>query len=334
MNRRVQIVLWLVPLVFFVVLPLITGRVTTNKFAMILYLAVVVLSLILLTGLNHQISLGHSAFVGIGAYATVILSGTHGWPLWLSIPLGGLCSFVVGVIVGLPALRLRAHYLALVTLGISVIFPQILNRFSSVTGGTSGLKLKRRLVAPGWTGLANEEWSYYILLVIAVLMFVLTRNLIVSRVGRALRASAHETAARSVGIDVARYRVMTFGVSGAIAGIGGGMFALHNQFVSSVDFGLMQALDLLTAMVVGGVLIGGAVIGSVFLQYGPEVTKWLGVTPSLNPIVYGIVLLACVYVFRDGVSGGVVRAARALRKRCALQDQTAGERSGVLQIEE
>lgn len=315
MNGRIALAGWAATLLAFVLLPLVTSSVTTNKFSVVLYSSVAVLSVVVLTGFNHQVSLGQSAFFGIGAYATAILVGTHGWEYWLAIPLGAVIAFVVGVIVGLPALRLKGHYLALVTLGLAVVFPQILNRFSSVTGGTSGLGVKRRLVAPGWSGLEDNQWSYYVLLVIAVAMFVLVRNVALSRVGRALRASGHETAARSSGVDVAFYRVTTFGVSAAIAAIAGGMFSIHNQFVGSSDFGLLRSVDMLAAMVVGGgTMVAGAVVGGLFLQFAPEYTQQLGIDPVLTPVVYAALLLFCVYCFRDGVAGGAARLRAVLAR--------------------
>jgi branched-chain amino acid transport system permease protein len=316
MSARWRALGWLVTLAVFVALPKVASTVTTNKFSIVLYLSVAVLSVVLLTGLNHQVSLGQSAFFGIGAYATAILVGTHGWSYWLAIPLGAAVAFVVGVIVGLPALRLKGHYLALVTLGLAVVFPQILNRFTSVTGGTSGLSVNRRLVAPSWSGLADNQWSYYVLLAIGVVMFVLVRNLALSRIGRALRASAHETAARSSGVDVAFYRVMTFGVSAAVAAVAGGMFSIHNQFVGSSDFGLLKSVDLLAAMVVGGgTLVAGAIIGGLFLQFAPEYTQKLGIDPMLTPVVYAALLLFCVYCFRDGIAGGAVRLKSVITTR-------------------
>lgn len=316
MTSRAATLGWVLTLVVFALIPHLVDTVTTNKFSIVLYSSVSVLSIVLLTGLNHQVSLGQSAFFGIGAYATAILVGTHGWSYWLAIPLGAIVAFVVGLLVGLPALRLKGHYLALVTLGLAVVFPQIVNRFTSVTGGTSGTSVGRRLTAPGWSHLEDNEWSYYVLLAMATVVFVLVRNVARGRVGRALRASAHETAARSSGVDVAAYRVLTFGVSAAVAAVAGGMFSIHNQFVGSSDFGLMRSVDMLAAMVVGGgALVGGALVGGLFLQFAPEYTQKLGIDPVLTPVVYAAVLLFCVYCFRDGIAGGAVRLKSVLSAR-------------------
>lgn len=307
---------WLLTFAAFVTLPRVTDSVTMNRYAIVLYLAVGVLSVVLLTGLNHQVSLGQSAFFGVGAYATAILVGTHGWPYWLAIPLGAAVSFVIGVIVGLPALRLKGHYLALVTLGVAVVFPQVVNRFASLTGGNGGLSVNKRLRAPQWTHLTHDQWGYYLLLAIAVLMFVLVRNITSSRVGRALRASANETAARSSGVDVAFYRVITFGMSAAVAAVAGGMYTIHNRFVGSSDFGLLRSIDFLAAMVVGGgTLVAGAVIGGMFLQFAPEYTHKFGVDPALTPVVYAVLLLLCVFFFPDGITGGAVRLTHAIKTR-------------------
>lgn len=290
-------------------LPQYYGPVVTNRFSVAIYLSVAVLSLTLLIGLSGQVSLGHSAFFGIGAYTTAILVQLHGWSYFATIPVAAAMAFVVGLLVGLPALRLRGFYLALVTLGVGVAFPQILNRFSDTTGGTGGLGVDRALPAPHWTGLAEDQWNYYVLLAIAVITFAFAWLIASSKVGRALRAIRdNDLAAAASGVNVPFYRVLTFGLSAAIASVAGSMFTIHEQFVASFDFGINRSIDLLVGQVVGGAVLPGAPVGGLLLQFLPDFVHDFGIEAQLTPLVYGAILLLCVYLFRGGVAGSLIRA--------------------------
>ncbi len=298
-------------------LPHHATSVTTNKLSIALYLSVAVLSLNLLTGFSGQISIGHSAFFGLGAYTTAILVQDHGWPYLATFPAAALLCFVVGVVAGFPALRIRGFYLALASLGLGMLFPQVIQRFTDYTGGTGGRSVDDRFEAPGWTHLEDSQWRFYVQLAVAAVVFLLVRNLVRSRVGRALTAVRdNETAAQTSGVHVARYRVVTFGVSAAIAGVAGTMFTIHNHFVASTDFGLQRSIDFLVGMVIGGgSVISGAIVGGLFLQYVPEYVQDFGLDPQLTPVLYGALLLFCVYVFHDGVAGSIINLARRLWER-------------------
>lgn len=274
----------------------------------VLCYSMAVLGLALLTGFNGQISVGHGAFFGVGAYTTAILVADHGWNHLATLPVAALLSFGLGVAVGIPALRLKGLYIALVTLALATVFPLVVQRFSDLTGGTQG-KPVPRFEAPSWTGLADDQWWYYIQLVVLVLFIVLVRNLLASRVGRGIIAIRdNDVAAEVVGVNVAAYRVTTFGVSAMLAGIGGGLWVFQNPFVDSNSFTIILSIEFLAAMVIGGATsIVGPVLGSFFIEFAPEYTQDFDLNPQSANVIYGGLLIVLMLVLPGGVVGGLKR---------------------------
>lgn len=301
-------------------------------------LAVAALGLNLLTGYNGQISIGHGALAGFGAYATALMINEWELPFLVAIVLGAVFCFGVGVAIGLPALRIKGLYLALVTLAFATLFPQIVEQFSSFTGGTTGLaitspQLYRRKIrdreikfeAPEWSGLADDQWRYFLFLALAVVCFVLVANIARSRIGRSLVAIRdNEVAAEVSGVNVAAVKVFTFGVSAALAGIGGGLLAVYNARVTSGSFGVTLSIALLVAVVLGGsaTTIGpaiGAISVSVFETIiKPELPDdFLGsidLQPA-TPLILGVLLIVSVLV----APGGTVGSWRHLLEKLAAR---------------
>lgn len=276
------------------------------QFSLVLVYAIAVLGLNLLTGFNGQISLGHSFFFAIGAYTTAILMNDYEWPYLLTLPVAFAITFVAGFLFGIPALRLEGLYLALVTLALAIVAPPFIKRFDDWTGGSQGIVLGKP-DAPEWSGLADDQWRYYVTLVIAVLMFVIARNLVRGRVGRALFAIRdNELAAETMGINVAAYKSLTFAYSAAYAGVAGGLFALIVGFVSPESFTVVLAIALLSAMVVGGLAtIAGAVAGALFIQFTPVYAA--EINDALAGVIYGATLIIVMFVMPGGFMGLVRR---------------------------
>ena len=292
-----------------VVVPQVFPAFRVNQFSHVLTLAIAVLGLNLLTGYSGQISVGHGAFFGVGAYTTAILVADHGWPHLASTFAAGAIAFLVGIVIGLPALRVRGVYLALVTLALAVLFPLVVKRFDSVTGGSQGKRVPD-FEAPDWTGLADDQWIYYVLLAFAAGSWLLVRNLVRSRVGRGLIAIRdNEIAAETLGVDLARYKVLAFGLSAMLAGIGGSLYVYIFAFVDARSFDLQLSLELLVAVVVGGVAtIFGPAIGAFLLVFLPEWTQ--DYNAQLSPAIFGLLLIALIMVMPGGIIGGL-RALRA-----------------------
>ena len=232
----------------------------------IVVLALAALSLNLLIGFTGQISIGHSAFFGIGAYTTAILIDTHGWSPGWTFPAAAIISFAIGVLVGIPALRLTGVYLTLVTLALAQIFPELVRKFD-FTGGSFGIT-SLGYEPPGFTGIDTDrvgeaKWLYVLGLVLLGLSYVVVRNLVKSRVGRAMVAVRDNTLAAGVmGVNVAVTKTVTFGLSAAIAGVGGSLYVLRQSQATPDDSNLtiIGAIIFLVIMVIGGT---GSLLGPI-----------------------------------------------------------------------
>jgi branched-chain amino acid transport system permease protein len=278
----------------FVLAPYDVGRLT-----LVLVISIAVLGLNLLTGYSGQLSLGHGAFYAVGAYMTAIMM-RDGMPVIVAILASFAVTWALGLLVGIPALRLRGIYLALVTIALAIVTPPLIKRFGSVTGGSQGL-LVDKPSAPAATGLANDQWLYLITLVVVVITFVVGHNLVSGRVGRALRGvKDNELVARSMGVNLAVYKTLTFAISAGLAGIAGAMFTVVVGFVSPESFTFLLSISLVAAMVVGGTgTIGGALIGAAFIQYVPEWTSEIDV--AFGGILYGAALIAAMLLMPGGI---------------------------------
>lgn len=276
------------------------------QLTMVLVYAIALLGLNLLTGFNGQISLGHGAFYAIGAYTAAIAMEHAGLPYWATIPLAGLVCGVAGFLFGLPALRLEGLYLALATFALALAMPQLLKyrHFEGWTGGVQGLALVAP-EAPFGLPLSSDQWLYLFTLAIACMLFAIAWNLLRGRVGRAIVAIRdHPLAAQAMGIDIARFKSLTFGVSALFTGIAGALGAIAVQFVAPDGFTIFLSIIFLVGSVVGGVAsIQGALWGALFIQFVPNLADRAS---SAAPwAIYGLAMIACVYLMPTGVAGGI-----------------------------
>jgi branched-chain amino acid transport system permease protein len=310
-------------LVILALLPLIggkTGLISNYGFLqlslMIVY-AIAVLGLILLTGFNGQISLGHGAFFAVGAYTSAVLIDQAGWPYWATLPVAAMVCFIVGYVFGLPALRLEGHYLALATFALAVAVPQFLKyrHFEWFTNGVQGINIFKP-DPPFGLPLSGDQWMYLIVLVVAAFMFWIARNLLDSRTGRAMMAIRdHSMAASTMGVNVAHYKTVVFGISALYTGVAGALHAIIFEFVAPDSFRFELSIAILVGAVVGGIAsLPGAIIGGVFVQviekYADALTKKLTATVNL-PLdlepwtIYGIALIVLMYTMPMGIAGGL-----------------------------
>jgi branched-chain amino acid transport system permease protein len=323
--------LWL-GLAVLALLPLIggkTGLISNYGFLqlslMIVY-AIAVLGLILLTGFNGQISLGHGAFFAVGAYTAAVLIDQANWPYWATLPVAAIVCFLVGYIFGLPALRLEGHYLALATFALAVAVPQFLKyrHFEWFTHGVQGINIFKP-DPPFGLPLSGDQWMYLIVLAVAVFMFWIARNLLDSRTGRAMMAIRdHSMAASTMGINVAHYKTVVFGISALYTGVAGALHAIIFEFVAPDSFRFELSIAILVGAVVGGIAsLPGAVIGGVFVQviekYADALTKKLTAAVNL-PLdlepwtIYGIALIVLMYTKPMGIAGGLGALWRRIRR--------------------
>ncbi|WP_395693098.1 branched-chain amino acid ABC transporter permease [Piscinibacter sp.] len=276
----------------------------------ILVYGIVGLGLMLLSGFTGQFSLGHAAFLGVGAYTQAALTGA-GVPFLLAITAAAGVAAAVGVIVGLPALRLKGIYLGIATLAFGFIVEEVFARWESVTGGNAGKHLKD----PNLFGLTLEsgEAFYYLCLVLAVLATLGVLNLLRSPTGRAFVAIRDsEISAQSMGIQLARFKTLSFAISAALAGVGGALYAHKLKFISPDQFGVLQSIDLILMVVIGGLgSVHGAFLGAIFLITMPQVIalakdhlpETIALAPGLQGVVYGVVLISFVLFEPLGLYG-------------------------------
>lgn len=277
--------------------------------------AIALLGLNLLTGYNGQISLGHGAFFAIGGYTAAILIHRWGVPYYLTVAPAGLVSFAVGVLFGLPALRLEGLYLALVTLSMAVATPQFLKYFDHWTGGSQGIILAKP-PAPAWLPIGQDRWLYYLVLLALVLAFWAGRNLLAGRTGRALVAIRdHAIAASAMGINLPLYKTLAFGVSALATGIAGALAAIAAGFVAPDSFNVFLSLSFIVGSVVGGIAtIAGAVFGGLFIEFVPNLAS--DISDAAPWAIYGLFLLAFMYMMPQGIAGALARLlARLARAR-------------------
>jgi branched-chain amino acid transport system permease protein len=306
---------WLVLLAIALLIPFFLGSFRVAQFTLVLSYAVAVLGLNLLLGYSGQISLGHGAFFALGAYTTAILVADAGWPHLAAVPAAAVVCGVAGFLVGIPALRLHGLYLALVTLGLAVAFPQLVKRFDGLTGGSQGLSIAPPSAPAFLDWLAEDQFLYLFNLAILIPMFLLAMGLVRGSVGRALIAIRdNEIAAKTFGVNVARYKTRAFAISAGYAGVAGAMFAFTVGFVTPESFTFLLSFQFLAAVVVGGVAtVAGAVFGALFIQFVPEYASDIDL--ALASVIYGAVLILFMYVLPSGFMGLVRRVAGLGRGR-------------------
>jgi branched-chain amino acid transport system permease protein len=245
--------------------PLLVGSYLQSQLVFVFIYAIVGVGLLILTGFTGQVSLGHAAFLAIGAYTTAYLQRL-GVPFLVYLPLSALIAGAVGALVGFPALRLSGIYLVIATIAFGFIVEEIAARWESVTNGNEGMRIKA-LDLFGFT-LGRDGYGFYVVciaLLVAVMLGAL--NLLRSPTGRAFLAIRDsETAARSMGVNLAVYKVMAFSISAAITGLAGCLYAHKLSFVSPEMFTLLLSLEFIIVIIIGGVgSLHGAVLGSIFV---------------------------------------------------------------------
>ncbi|MGQ4596805.1 ABC transporter permease subunit [Nocardia sp. R6R-6] len=304
---RARTLAWAVVAVVAVVVPYVVDDYQVFQLARLTTTAMAVASLVLLTGWSGQVSAGHGAFFGVGAYATAILIVKAGLPWPLAVVLATLISFLAGLLTGLPALRIRGISLALITLVLAVLLPPLIVRFEDLTGGSTGMPLPT-VRTPAGIQLSGAQFLYLVTLAVLAAVLALLAAVCRGRTGRALAALRDQPVmAATAGVPTARLSLLVFGASGAIAGLGGALNALAIQSVVADSYTFTVSLALLTGAVVGGIRSwAGALIGAVFVVYLPQiVSDSVGDSLSGNwtQVVYAVLLLIVLYSAPQGLAG-------------------------------
>ena len=266
----------------------------------------VALGLNLLTGYAGQVSLGHAAFFAIGAYTAAVLAESLQWPFVICVTVSTLFTAIVGYLLGLPCLRLSGLYLAMATLGFTLIVQEMLLQLSVITHGSEGMSVPTASIL-GFT-FDSDYRKYYLLLGVTVVMLILTRNLVRGRTGRAFLAiRENERAAEAMGVHLAQYKTIAFAISALYTGLAGAFSAFLVGFLDPQEFSFFLSIQFITIIILGGLAsLLGSVLGAGFLIILPELLAGLDVWQAL---VYGVIMVLAMLFMPFGLSGAIRRYA-------------------------
>ena len=266
--------------------------------------AIVVLGLNLFIGYAGQISLGHAAFFGLGAYGSAIATVTLGVPPWPAMLLVAVLVALVALVVGIPALRLSGHYLAMATLGLNFVFHIILLQWDAVTGGPSGF-YGIPYLSIGSFVFDDEVRLHYLIWTVAMVCLLLCLNLVRSGVGRGMAALAgDETAAAALGVDTRATKVKVFVLSAVLASLAGSLYAHTYAFISPDSFDIFAATDFAIMVVVGGMgSIWGSLFGAAVMTMLPE---WMDLFDNYKDLVHGGILVLVLMFLPQGLVTGLI----------------------------
>jgi len=289
--------------------PLGFSEYTNQNLARIGVFAVAVLGLNVVMGYTGQVSLGQIFFVGVGAYVTAY-GATHGWNIIVVLVASTIVPGVIGLLVALAAARLGGLAIAMVTIALPIIGVPLAKRLSDYTGGSEGVSASFSN-APGWSGLYNDQWQLYMVIVVGGAVFLLTRNLVRGKYGRAFAiVKSNEAVAASMGISPYRYKVMAFTVASLIGGVSGFLYMAVIQFTSPETMTFSHSITLLASMVIGGsASIVGSLLGGAYYVLVPQWTN--SINPNLTELLQGAILLLTLFLF----PGGLVTLAREITQR-------------------
>jgi len=299
-------------------LPLFVSGYLVLQMTLIIIYAIAIMSLNFLTGGSGQFSLGHGAFFAAGAYTCAILMESGGMAYWLTLPAAGAVCFLFGFLFGFPALRLKGVYLALATFSIAVAAPQIikLDVFQHWTGGAQGMVLFPP-EAPLNLPIDQDKWLYIVSLSVGSILYVVTINLMNSRTGRAMKAIRdNQIAASAMGVNLALYKTLAFGISAGMTGVAGALGALAVAFVAPDSYSIHFSNALFLGMIVGGIgWLPGSLAGAAFIVLVPNLAE--SISQGLSGAVFGLIVIAVIFLCPRGAQQAV----------CSLRDLFGGKKT-------
>lgn len=302
-----------------VAIPLMNNAIELRQQSRLILALLAVLGVNMCIGYGGLISLGHGVFIGVGAFGTAYFVDDMSMPWPLAILGGTLVAGLAGCLIGLPALRIRGIHLALVTLGLAIVFRPLLKRIPAITGAGGDRSVEASFDAPSWFGdtrYANSLWQYCVVIAVCLLGLLLMRNIVDSRMGRAMRAVRdNDTAAAVYGVNLTQVKVLTFGISAAFAGAAGAVEVTMFPFVSQDNFEFTRSLNLYAAAVIGGLgSLWGAVLGTSALSLVPRLGNlldnldglplvgWFFALLRSDTFVFGTALVLLTFLAPGGLS--------------------------------
>lgn len=299
--------------VLFFLCPLFLSRYTIYILNLFAVYALAAIGLNLVMGYTGLISAGHAGFLAIGAYTTAILSTSLGWvsPL-IILPVAGLLTGLIGFALGIPILRLKGFYIAMVTLAFGVVVAEIILQWSSLTHGDDGFRVPKAVL--GGLVFDSDEKLFFLIQPITIAMTVIAHNIVRTRAGRAFKAIRQsEVASETMGIDLAKYKTAAFAVSALYTGIAGGLFAYTVGYISPDSFSMGVSIDFIAMIVIGGMgSILGSIIGAVILTGIQHVLSDL---PEVQTLIFGVALIVFMIFMPKGISGMIPGLEQSILKR-------------------
>src|SRR5215471_15591092 len=307
-----------VAVLFIIIAPLTLGEYLISILNLILIASVGALGLNILVGYTGQVSIGHAAFMSVGAYTAANLIVRLGAPFWIAIPAGGLMAALIGAIVGIPSLRIKGLYLAIATLAAQLIIEWIINHTPWISGGVqASIEVPR----PSVFGvvLKSQAQLYFFLIFFLVLAIVAMQNIVRGRIGRAFVAVRdHDTAAEIIGINIFRYKLLAFAISSFYAGVTGVLYTYYLGIANYEQFQINVSIDFLAMIIIGGLgSVLGSILGAAFVTLLPILIRSImqaiggmmmsentlaGVIPNLRLTVFGLAIILFLVVEPDGLS--------------------------------
>jgi branched-chain amino acid transport system permease protein len=304
--------------VFFVVIPLSLHEYYLSIANLISIAIVGALGLNILVGYTGQISIGHGAFMSVGAYTAANFATRLDAPFWIALPLGGLMAALVGAVVGTPSLRIKGLYLAIATLAGQLIIEWTINHVTWISGGVQASIEVPRPRLGGYV-IASQRQMYFFLLVFVVLAVIGTLNLVRSRVGRAFIAIRdHDIAAEIIGINIFRYKLLAFAISSFYAGVAGVLYTYYLGIANYEQFQITVSIDYLAMIIIGGLgSVLGSIFGAIFVTLLPIAIRWwmeafggllfssaavLNIIPNLRLILFGALIIFFLVVEPEGLN--------------------------------
>jgi branched-chain amino acid transport system permease protein len=250
-------------------------------------------------GYAGQFNLAMGALWGIGGYTAGILSTKLGWSFWVNFPLAMLVAGLVGAFVGLPSLKVRAHYLSIVTIGLGEVINLILINQEDLTGGVLGISGMKRPLFFG-IPLDSDEKYYYLILIIVILGYLLAKQIVANRVGRSFRAIRDDPlTAQAMGVNIGNYKILAFFISAVFAGAAGALYAYLNAYISPDIFEIRSTMFIMTMTMVGGMgNLTGSIIGGVLL---PILQEYLRAIQNWQLVGYGLIIMLVVLFIPGGI---------------------------------
>ena len=318
--RPARIALIVVAAIALVAAPLVLPAFANQTLVRIGVYAVAVLGLNIVMGYTGQVNLGQIFFVGLGAYVTAY-GVNHGWNIIVVFAAACVSAGIVGLLVALAAARLGGLAIAMVTIALPIVGVPLAKRLSEFTGGSQGTSA-RFSDAPEWSGLYNDQWQFYIVLVVTAAAFLLARSLVRGKYGRAFAVvRENEAVAASMGVSPYRTKVLAFTIASIFGGASGFLYLAAVQYTSPETLSFGHSISLVAAMVIGGAgSIAGSLLGGAYYVFVPQLTN--AIDPNFTAVSQGAILLAVLFL----LPGGLVSLPRVIRR--LSRRRTARPRSG------